>query len=113
MEIKLENNIIIKAAYLTHLRESSVVPNVSMMGKAISHKTKFTLFGVLLDWIKELFFANFKLCIGPSRNFDDHVQDRLTLISKERNVVPRRNWLSSLVLQPDSPVYNSSKGRVG
>jgi hypothetical protein len=41
--------------------------------------------------LQELFFGDLKLCIGPARNLNNHVQDGLLLIGIERNVVEGRD----------------------
>ena len=76
---------------MTHLGESTVIPNISMMRETIADETKFPLFDILFDRIESFFFGNLHLGVGPSRNFDDHVEDTGILISKERNVVEGRN----------------------
>jgi hypothetical protein len=57
----------------TYLRESSVVPDVTMVGEAISNESKLVLFDILLDGIEKLFLANLQLRVSPSGNLNDHV----------------------------------------
>lgn len=87
----------------TNLRESAVVPEIAMMRKAISDVTEFAFLDILLDWVHWLFLGNLSrvrgggpfrmgalvkvgeladlhLCIGPSWNLYNHVEDGLLLI---------------------------------
>lgn len=41
-----------------YLRECPVIPKIAFMGKAVTDKTKFVLFNVLLDWIQVLFLGD-------------------------------------------------------
>lgn len=76
-----------------------------MVREAISNKAEFALLCILFDWIKELFLANFQLGISPSRDLDNHVQDGLALISKEWDIMPRRDWLAWLTFEPRTPFW--------
>ena len=91
------------------------------MREAIANEAKLAFFDILLDRVQEVFFldleesqvssvpgrsstiyprhpnAHLHLAISPARDFDDHVQDCLLLVGKERNVVPRRYWLAILL----------------
>lgn len=69
------------------LGESTVVPNVTVMGETVPDESKSTLFDILFDRIKRFLFADFHLRIGPSRNFDDHVEDTVVLVGEERDVM--------------------------
>jgi len=65
-----------------------------MMGEAVPHETQFALFDVLFDWIVILVFGNFLFGIGPTRNFDNHVEDLGAVCrggGKQGNVMPGRN----------------------
>ena len=73
------------------LRKRAIIPNVPVVRKAVANKSQLALFRVytivvgvsnrvyismtllntLDDWIKVLFLANFELCIGPARNFNN------------------------------------------
>ena len=57
----------------TNLRESAIVPDITMMGEAIADVSKSSSPGVLFDGIKRLFFGDFHLCIRPAGYFDDHI----------------------------------------
>lgn len=61
------------------------------MREAVSHKAQFTAFDILFDRVERLFFGDFHLRIGPSRNFDDHVEDTIVPVCKERNIVEWRD----------------------
>jgi len=72
---------------LPGLRECTVVPNVTVMGEAVANETQTTLFDVLLDGIEGLILADFELGVGPTRDLNNHVEDTIVLVVKERNVV--------------------------
>jgi len=72
---------------LPGLREGTVVPNVPVMGEAVANETQTALFDVLLDGVEGLILADFELGVGPTRNLNNHVQDTIVLVVKERNVV--------------------------
>ena len=79
------------SADLTYLRESTVVPNISMVREAVANITKPALLDILLDGIEWLLLRDLHLSVGPARNFDDHVEDTVRDISVERDVVERGN----------------------
>jgi hypothetical protein len=81
---------------MTYLGESAVVPDISVVREAVAHITEPALLDILLDGIEGLFLGDFHLGIGPSRDFDDHVEDAILLISVERNIVERRDDRSML-----------------
>jgi hypothetical protein len=74
-----------------YLGESTVIPNISVMREAVADITQATFLDVLLNRIERFLFGYFHLCVGPSRNFDNHVQDTIVLISEKRDVVKRRH----------------------
>lgn len=76
---------------MAYLGESTIVPDVSVMRKAVAHITKLALLDVLLDGVERLLLGDFHLCVGPPGNFDDHVKNAILLISVERDVVERRD----------------------
>jgi hypothetical protein len=61
--------------WITYLRDGTVSERISMMRETVPDKTQFALFYVLLDGIVWLIFGNFLLSIGPTRDFDNHVED--------------------------------------
>lgn len=79
---------------MLYLRESTVVPDVAMMGEAVADITEFALLDVLLDRVKQLVLGDFQLGIGPTRHFNNHVQNTLFLVSKQRNVMEGRDNLA-------------------
>ena len=83
-----------KRAEFTDLGESTVVPNVTMMGEAISDETQTALLYVLLDGIERLLFGNFEFGVGPTGDLDNHVEDAIGLVGEERNVVEGRDYSS-------------------
>jgi hypothetical protein len=82
---------------LPGLGEGTVVPEVTLVGEAVSDVSKLALLDVLLDGVEELLLGDLKLSVGPSRNLNDHVQDSLLLVGVERNIVERRDGLSILL----------------
>jgi len=58
-----------------------------MVGEAVADETQLAFLDILLDWIERLLLGDFHLRVGPARNFDDHVQDAIVLVGKERDVV--------------------------
>ena len=61
-----------------------------MMREAVAHEPQSTTLHILLDWIERLLLGDLHLCIGPARDLDDHVENAIMLISKERNVMEGR-----------------------
>jgi len=72
---------------LPGLREGTVVPDVTVMGEAVANETQTTLFDVLLDGVEWFVLGDFKLGVSPAGDFDNHVEDAIALVGKERNVV--------------------------
>jgi hypothetical protein len=82
---------------MTYLRKSAIVPDVAVVREAVAHKTEPAFLDILLDGIEGLFLGDFHLSIGPSGDFDDHVENAMLLISMERNVMERRDDGSMLL----------------
>ena len=72
----------------THLRESTVVPDVAMMGETVANVTQSTLLDILLDGVEGLFFTDLHFSVSPAGNFDDHIEDAIVLVSEEGDIVP-------------------------
>jgi len=81
----------------TYLRESTIVPYVTMMRETVPDITQTTFLDILSDRVERLFFRNFELSIGPTRNFNDHVENPTRLISEKGNIVPGGNNRSVLL----------------
>ena len=62
-----------------------------MVREAIANIAQATFFDILLDRIEWLLLAYFHLCVGPPGNLDNHVQDTIALIGKERDIVEWRH----------------------
>lgn len=62
-----------------------------MMGETVPDETQTTFLNILFDGVEEFLFRDFEFGIGPSRNFNDHVEDTIVLVGEERDVVPWRN----------------------
>ena len=71
----------------TNLREGTVVPDVAVVGEAVANETQTALLDVLFDGIEWLFLGDLEFGVGPAGDFDDHVEDTITLVGKEWNVV--------------------------
>ena len=80
----------------TDLGESTIIPDVPVVGEAVAHVAQATLFDVLLDGIERLLLGNFHFGIRPAGNFDNHVENAIGLIGEERDIVERRNDLAVL-----------------
>ena len=72
---------------VTNLREGAVVPDVAVVWEAVANETQTALFDVLLDGIEWLLLADLELGVGPTRDLDNHVEDAIALVGKERDVV--------------------------
>jgi hypothetical protein len=57
------------------LRESTVVPDVTLVGEAVTDESKLTLLGILLDGVEGFFLADLFVCI-PEFVRIHHVQAR-------------------------------------
>ena len=68
-----------------------------MVGEAVAHEAQAALFDILLDGIERLLLGNFHLGIRPAGNFDNHVENAITLIGEEGDVVERRDDLAILL----------------
>lgn len=73
---------------LPSLRESTVVPDVTVVREAVANVAEPASLNILLDRIEGFFFGDFQLGVGPARNFDDHVENAAVLVSKEGDVMP-------------------------
>ena len=82
---------------MTNLRESTVVPDVTVVREAVTDVTETALLDILLDGVERLLLGDFHLGVGPTGNLDDHVEDAIGLVGEQRNVVPRRDDLSLLL----------------
>ena len=79
---------------LPSLGESTVVPDVSVVGETVSDETELALLDVLLDRVERLFLGDLHLGVGPSGNLNDHVEDGLGLVGEEWDVAARLAGLS-------------------
>ena len=82
---------------MTNLRESTVVPDVTVVREAVTDVTETALLDILLDGVERLLLGDFHLGVGPTGDLNDHVEDPIGLVGKQRNVVPRRDDLSLLL----------------
>lgn len=73
--------------HTTCLGESTVIPDVPVVGEAVANETQPALLDILLDGIERLLLGNLHLRVRPARNFDDHVEDAVVLVCKKRDVV--------------------------
>jgi hypothetical protein len=58
--------------------------------EAIANETQSTLLDILFNGIEGFLLANFHLGVGPTRDLDDHVENAVVLVCKERDVVEGR-----------------------
>ena len=72
---------------VTNLREGAVVPDVAVVWEAVANETQTALFDVLLDGIERLLLGDLELGVGPTRDLDNHVENAIALVGKERDVV--------------------------
>ena len=72
---------------VTNLREGTVVPDVTMVREAVANETQAALLNILLDGVERLILGDLKLGVGPTGDLDNHVEDAMALVGKERNVV--------------------------
>ena len=86
---------------MTNLRESTVVPDVSVVGEAVPHETESVFLYVLLDGVEGLVLGDLHLRVGPAGDLDDHVQDAIVLVGEEGNVVERGDD-SAVALREDT-----------
>jgi hypothetical protein len=75
---------------LPGLGESTVVPDVTVVGETVPHESELSLLDVLLDGVEGFLLGDLHLGVGPSGNLDDHVQDGLGLVGEEGDVTARR-----------------------
>jgi len=77
--------------FFAYLGESTIVPNVSVVGEAVADKAELALLDVLLDGVEGFILGDLELGIGPTGNLDNHVEDVVGLVSVERNIVEGRD----------------------
>jgi len=77
----------VNARDVTNLRKGTVVPDVAVVGEAVANETQTTLLDVLLDGIEWFFLGYLEFGVGPAGDLDNHVEDTIALVGKERNVV--------------------------
>jgi hypothetical protein len=68
-----------------------------VVGEAVAHIAQATLLDVLLDGVERLLLGDFHLGIGPAGNLDDHVENAIVPICKERDVMERRDDLAVML----------------
>lgn len=71
----------------THLGESTVVPDVTVVGEAVADVAETTLLDVLLDGVERLAGGDLHLRVGPAGDLDDHVEDARVLVGEEGDIV--------------------------
>jgi len=74
------------------LREGTVVPEIALVREAVSHISELALLDILFDGIEGFLLANLHLSVGPARNFNNHIEDRLLLVGIKRDIVEWRKW---------------------
>jgi len=76
---------------LPSLGKGAIVPDITVVREAVPDIAQLASLNVLLDRVERLFLGDLHLGVGPSRNFDDHVEDALTLISKKGDIMEWRD----------------------
>lgn len=69
------------------MREGAIVPDVSMMGKAVADVAQTTLLNILFDGVESLLFGDLHFSISPAGDFDDHVEDAVVLVREKRDIM--------------------------
>ena len=90
-----------------YLRKSTVVPDVTVVGEAVTDVAQPTLLDVLLYRIERLLLGDLHLGVGPARDFNDHVEDAIVRISEQRDVVPGRDG-STLLLDEHTVLLDNA-----
>jgi len=88
------------------LRESTVVPDITVVGEAVANETQTTLLNVLLDGVESLLLGYLHLRIGPPRDLDNHVEDTIVGVGEEGDVMEGRND-GVIVLLDEDTVFKS------
>jgi hypothetical protein len=73
-----------------------------VVGEAVAHIAQATLLDVLLDGVERLLLGDFHLGIGPAGHLDDHVENAIVPICKERDVMERRDDELAVLLDVDA-----------
>lgn len=73
------------------LRERAIVPDITMVWEAVADETQPALLDVLFDGVERLLLANLHLGVGPTWHLDDHVEDKVGVVSKEWDIVEGRD----------------------
>jgi hypothetical protein len=82
---------------VAYLRESTIIPDVAVVGETVAHVAQAAFLDILLDRIERLLLAYFHLGVGPTGNLDDHVQDPVVFVSEKRDVVERGDDIAVLL----------------
>jgi len=72
---------------LPGLGESTVVPDVTVVGETVADETELALLDILLDRVELLVLGDLELGVTPAGDLDNHVVDVLGLVGVERNIV--------------------------
>jgi hypothetical protein len=67
-----------------------------VVGEAVTDKAELALLDILLDGVEWFFLGDLHLGVGPTRNLNNHVQDALALVNKQRNIMEGRDRLAIL-----------------
>jgi hypothetical protein len=60
-----------------------------MVRETIADVTQLALLDILFNGIEILLFGNLHLRVSPTRNFNNHIEDAVVLISEEGDVMER------------------------
>lgn len=83
-----------------------------MVREAVAHVAQAALLDVLFDGVERLFLGDFHLGVGPAGDLDDHVEDSITPIGEERDVVERGDDLA-VMFDEDAMFWRNRSLRCG
>lgn len=61
------------------------------MREAVADESQPALLDILFNGIERFLFGDLHFGVGPARDFDDHVENTIALVSEQRNVVEGRD----------------------
>ena len=82
---------------MTNLRESTVVPDVTVVREAVADVAQTALLDILLDGVEGLLLGDLHLGVGPAGDLNNHVEDPVVLVGEEGDVVEGRDDLAILL----------------
>jgi hypothetical protein len=80
-----------------NLGESTIIPDVAVVGEAVADVAQAALLDVLLYGVKWLLLGDLHLSVRPARHLNDHVENATVLIGKEGDVVEGRDDIAVML----------------